>query len=173
MSNSLPLAYSHLPSVLAKRRLKISDLHDKLKAAGVKVNHKSLYRLTSSAPLHKIDTRIVGAICHTCAVGIQDLIVFERPKSVLQKFNDADQKRLDDLMTKHSEGKLNAEELREFDELSEKAHELTMANARILVSQRRVLNSARSPELVHGSVRERHDGKRKRAELVEGIPRHP
>ncbi len=60
MSNSLPVAYSHLPKVLAKRRLKISDLQEKLRAAGINVNQKSLYRLTTSEPLLKIDTRIVG-----------------------------------------------------------------------------------------------------------------
>jgi len=144
MSNSLPLAYSHLPQVLAKRHLKISELQTKLKAAGVKINDKSLYRLTTSEPLQKIDVRIVGAICYVCAVSIQDVIAFEQPKTTLQKLDQTEQKRLEDLMSKHTEGKLSAEEMQEFDELSEKAHALTMANARILVAQRRSLNSVRT-----------------------------
>lgn len=142
MGNTLPRAYSQLPKVLAKCRLKISDLHEKLKAAGVNVNHKSLYRLTSPDPLQKIDTRIIGAICHTCDVSIQDIIAFEKPKLVLEKLSSAEQKRLDYLMAQHNEGKLTANEMREFDDLSQKAHQLTLANARLLVAQRRSLNSA-------------------------------
>jgi hypothetical protein len=152
MSDVPPLAYSHLPEVLAKSRLKISDLHEKLKAIGFSVNQKSLYRLTSAKPLLKIDTRIVGAICQTCAVGIQDVISFEQPKAVLEKLSLTDQNRLNDLMTRHSERKLNGEELKEFDKLSDKAHQLTMANARILVAQRRTLNAAQQQ---NGSVNRR------------------
>ena len=145
MSAVLPVAYSRLPKVLAKNRLKISDLREKLKAAGVNVNQKSLYRLITSKPLHKIDTRIVGAICQACAVGIQEVISFEQPRPVLEKLTSAEQSRLDDLMTRHSERKLDAGEMREFDELSDKAHQLTMANARMLVAQRRALNQAQRP----------------------------
>ena len=169
MSNSLPVAYSHLPKVLAKCRLRISDLHEKLKAAGIYVNQKSLYRLTTSEPLQKIDTRIVGAICQTCAVGIQDVITFEQPKPVLQKLSAADQKRLDDLMTKHTEGKLSAEEMREFDELSERAHQLTMANARMLLAQRRALNSPQGPRI----IRTHQHRSRKRPEAAKRVPQHP
>jgi hypothetical protein len=157
MSDVLPVAYSQLAKVLAKCRFKVSDLHDKLKAAGVNVNQKSLYRLTSSAPLQKIDTRIIGAICQTCAVNIQDVIVFERPKPVLQKLPNAEQKRLDELMARHNEGKLSARETSEFDELSEKAHELTMANARMLVAQRRSLPSQRPRRIrVHPHAPRKH-----------------
>lgn len=166
MDNILPLAYSDLPQVLAKCRLNISDLHEKLKAAGVNVNQKSLYRLTTSKPLQKIDTRIVGAICQTCAVGIQDVITFQQPKPVLQKLTNSEQKRLDDLMTQHSERKLNAGEMREFDELSEKAHQLTMANARMLVAQRRTLNSAQRLRNVRSHPRH---GARKRPQPTKRV----
>jgi|GEM_PF-1357235 len=165
MSNSLPLAYSQLPKVLAKCHLKISDLHEKLKSAGIIVNPKSLYRLTTSNPLQKIDTRILGAICHTCDVSIQDVIAFEKPKSVLEKLTHAEQKRLDDLMTRHSDGKLNADEMPEFDKLSEKAHQLTMANARMLVAQRRALNLVQRTRI----VRARPHGERKRPQSPKSV----
>jgi hypothetical protein len=141
MNGSGPVAYSQLPKVLAKHRLKISDLHQKLKDAGVSVNYKSLYRLIAAHPLQKIDTRIVGAICQACGVGIQDLIGFEKPKPILAHLSNDEQKRLDDLMTRHSEETLSAEELHDFDELAEKAHQLTLTNARLLLSQRRALNA--------------------------------
>jgi len=144
--------------MLAKHRLKVSDLHEKLKAFGVNVNQKSLYRLTAAKPLQKIDARIVGAICHICSVGIQDVITFEKPNPVLAKLTVAEQKRLDYLMSRHNDGKLNAREVREFDELSDKAHQLTMANARMLVAQRRGLNSA--PSLRKASARKRNSTRR-------------
>ncbi|MDX1950822.1 MAG: hypothetical protein SFY81_01490 [Verrucomicrobiota bacterium] len=144
MINSLPVAYSRLPQILRKCRLNISDLHERLKAAGLNVNPKSLYRLTTLKPIQKIDTRIVGAICETCDVSIEEVIAFEKPKPVLEKLTIAEQKRLDELMTSHSERELSRDELRELDELSEKAHQLTMANARMLVSQRRALMAQRS-----------------------------
>lgn len=158
MRSNLPLAYSRLPSVLAKRRLKISELQKKLQAAGVKINQKSLYRLTSAAPLQRLDTRILAAICQTCAVGIQEVISFEAPGSVLLKLDKAEQKRLDEFMSKHREGKLTPDETREFDLLSEKAHDLTMTNARMLVAQRRALNAPAAATLVPAGARQRRAG---------------
>ena len=153
MSDSLPVAYSHLPKILAECDLKISDLHQKLKQAGIRVNQKSLYRLTTSKPIQKVDTRILGAICKTCAVNIQDVIVFEKPKARLQKLSTTEQRRLDELMSKHSEGQLSADQVREFDRLSEKAHDLTMANARVLLAQRRALKSGGGQGGIHRSLR--------------------
>ncbi len=173
MSNSLPLAYSHLPQILAKCHLKISELRKKLKSLGVNVNPKSLYRLTSPAPLQRIDARIVGAICQTCAVGIEDVITFEPPKPAFQKLSGIEQKRLDDLMSKHTEEKLSAAETRELDALSAKAHELTMANARMLVAQRRALNPARNPRPVAASVRARPNQAVKRADSSKNAALKP
>jgi DNA-binding Xre family transcriptional regulator len=163
VNNSLPVAYSDLPKVLAKRRLKISDLQEKLKQAGLQVNQKSLYRLTRNDPIQKIDTRIVGAICQTCSVGIEDVITFEQPKAVLQKLSGPEQKRLDELMSKHNKGQLTAAEMREFDKISEEAHRLTIANARMLVAQRRALDSAQRSRLGRSAISARPGAqKRKR-----------
>ncbi len=145
MRNDAPVAYSQLPRILAQRRLSVSDLKGRLKAAGVTVNQKSLYRLTSFAPLQKIDTRIVGAICQTCAVGIEDIISFEPPKPVLEKLNEMEQSELEQLMDKNNEGQLTPSELQRYDELSDKVFDLTMTNARLLAAQRRSLKSTRHP----------------------------
>src|SRR6188768_2939868 len=116
MNGRLPVAYSHLPEILSKSRLKITDLKRRLEDAGVRVNPKTLYRLTSTAPLQKIDTRVIGAICLACDVGIEEVIIFDQPRAEIQKLSDPEQERLEDLLTKHSENKLSKSETAEFDE---------------------------------------------------------
>jgi hypothetical protein len=137
MNGSPPLAYSHLPEILSRSQLRISDLQRRLEEAGVRVNPKTLYRLTSTAPLQKIDTRVISAICHACDVGIEDVIIFDQPLEVIQKLPPRDQKRLDELLAKHRETSLSKSEGAEFDELCDRAHALTLANARLLASKRR------------------------------------
>ena len=71
-------------------------------------------------------------------------------------------------MFKQSEGKLATKEMREFDELSQKAHELTMANARMLVAKRRALNAARAAApIIHDVVRSRQRTLRKGAKSAK------
>jgi hypothetical protein len=137
MTGRPPVAYSHLPEILSKSRLKLTDLQRRLSEAGVHVNPKTLYRLTSTAPLQKIDTRVIGAICHACDVGIEDVIIFDQPRDEIQKLSGSAQKRLDELMSKHRENDLTKGEAKEFDDLCERAHTLTLANARLLASKRR------------------------------------
>src|SRR5436190_22710498 len=121
MTGRTPLAYSHLPEILSKSRLKITDLQRRLEEAGVRVNPKTLYRLTSTAPLQKVDTRVIGAICHACDVGIEEVIIFDQPRDEIQKLPAPEQKRLDELMSKHRENNLTKTEAKEFDELCDRA----------------------------------------------------
>jgi hypothetical protein len=58
-------------------------------------------------------------------------------------------------MTRNNEGKLSTEELREFDELSEKAHQLTLANARLLAAQHRALSSHTHAGIARRRIQER------------------
>jgi hypothetical protein len=142
-------AYSHLGEVLSNLKLTIPELQRQLRGLGVAVNIKSLYRLISPEPLQKIDTRIVGAICQTCQVGIGDVIEFSKPQVKLQQLDAPEQKRLDQLMSKNNEGAMSQAERQELDELAGKAHKITMANARVLVAQRRAGKagkSARNPK---------------------------
>jgi DNA-binding Xre family transcriptional regulator len=161
MRNILPTAYSQLPQLLANRHIKISDLQKRLQAAGVKINHKSLYRLTSSAPIHKIDTRIIGAICQTFSVRIQDVIAFEEPRQKLQKLTAANQKRLEALMSRNNEGKLEVEDIQELDELTSKAHQIAMTNARMLVAQKQSLKTPSGTRTTRASKVATENRKRK------------
>jgi hypothetical protein len=130
-------AYSHLGEVLSSLKITIPELKRQMERLGVAVNIKSLYRLISPEPLQKIDTRIVGAICQTCQVGIEDVIEFSKPQKALQQLAAGEQKRLTELMSRNNEGALTRAERQEFEELADKAQRITLANARVLVAQRR------------------------------------
>jgi hypothetical protein len=101
------------------------------------VNIKSLYRLAEAGPLRKIDLRMAAAICKVCAVPIGELITFERPQAQLRRLGAREQSRLDALMDRNNDGKLTAAERREFLALAEQAHQLSLANARLLIAGRR------------------------------------
>lgn len=149
--------YSRLATVLSHRKIAVPELRRQMIKLGVPVNIKSLYRLTTTEPLQKIDLRILGAICQTCHVGIQEVIDFGKPKLVLQRLDAPVQKRLDELMSKNNEGALSAAERKELSGLADQAHQLTLANARILAQQRR---AGRSRGI---ASRNRHDRKLRRA----------
>jgi hypothetical protein len=142
MSGYRPAAYSRLGTVLAKRRLSVPQLRQKLAKIGVPVNIKSLYRLAGPEPLQRIDARILGAICHTCHIGIQEIIGFDKPKSEVQRLNASEQKRLDELMDRNSEGDLSSPERKQLQILIEKAHRLSLANAKMLLATQRSMASS-------------------------------
>lgn len=137
MNGNAPEAYSRLRSVLAARNLTVFQLHRELDSAGLPVNIKSLYRLTSDEPLQKVDLRVAGAVCQACEVEIGDLITFQKPRSQLHRLDQKTQTRLDDLMEKSNDGKLTVREKREFTALADKAHRLSIENARMLLAERR------------------------------------
>jgi hypothetical protein len=138
MSDKAPVTYSQLRQLLMERKMSIPALQRALqKQCGVKVNVKSLYRLASNKPLQKIDGRIVGAICRTIHSPIEALLSLQKPAQHLHKLSAAEQNRLDTLMEKNNEGELTREESREFEALVDKAHRLSVENARILAQQAR------------------------------------
>ena len=130
-------AYSQLRIILAKLNLTVFQLHRRLGEAGFPVNIKSLYRLASEEPLQKIDLRIAAAICQTCGVSLGELITLDKPRTRLTQLDRDTQARLDVLMAKNNDGALSAREEKEFGQLVEKAHRISMENARVLLAQRR------------------------------------
>ena len=137
MNGYTPEAFSRLGLILSQRNLSVLALQRKLEDAGAPVNVKSLYRLVEDAPLQKIDLRIAAAVCKACDLELGDLISFEKPQAQLQQLDPKTQSRLDALMEKNNEGQLTAAERREFAELADHAHALSMANARLLVAGRK------------------------------------
>ncbi|MEI9894440.1 MAG: hypothetical protein WDN28_11295 [Chthoniobacter sp.] len=129
--------------ILARRNLSVLALQHELAAAGLAVNIKSLYRLANDTPVQKIDLHIAAAICKVCEVGLSDLISFRKPKAQLHRLDSKTEARLDALMSKNNEGRLTPAERREFGTLADRAHQISLANARtLLAEQRRVGKSA-------------------------------
>jgi DNA-binding Xre family transcriptional regulator len=128
--------------LLAEKGLTVADLHEMLKA-DLPVNIKSLYRLTGTGPVQKLDLKIVRAICAALKVEIGELIRFEKPKFELMRLDPASQAELDQLMDKNNEGRLTEEEQARFNALLEKVQRITLYNSKLLVDQKRLRESRR------------------------------
>ncbi len=133
-------AYSRLKQVLAEQELTVPRLLERIEQRGMRVNLKSLYRLSNDRqPVERLDLRVAGVICLVCRVPLSELITFEAPRPRLRRFSAGKQKRLDLLMTKNNDGTLTKAEHGELKSLVREAEELTLENARILANQRRHL----------------------------------
>ena len=131
------LAYSRLKRVLGDQNMSVPELHRRIQKRGLRINLKSLYRLAhDEEPLARLDLRVAGAVCEVCQVPLSELISFMPLKAKLQRLSAGKQKRLDALMGKNNDGKLNRTENEELRNLVRDAEEITLANARILAGQR-------------------------------------
>ena len=102
------IAYSRLQRLLQERRLTVPELHRRMQQRNLDVNIKSLYRLNDAhQPLVRLDLRVAGAICQMCDVTLADLVDFTGQAAKLAKLPDDKQRRLDALMDKNNQGKLN------------------------------------------------------------------
>ena len=130
-------AFSRLKRVLGERRMTVMELHRRIRQRGLRVNLKSLYRLSNeSQPLERLDLGVAGAICSVCAMPLSDLIAFETAPPKLRRLAAAKQKRLDTLMARNNEGQLTRAERQELRDLVREAEDITLANARVLAGQR-------------------------------------
>ena len=144
MSSNENGAWSTLRTLLAEKNLTVVDLHEKLREQGFDVNNKSLYRLTASRPVQKIDIAIARAICEALGVGLEDLIVFQKPKFELQRLDRRSENQLDRLMDKNNEGKLTEKERAKFKALLDEVQKITLYNSKMLVDQKRLRESKHS-----------------------------
>lgn len=142
MSESVS-AYSALPEMLTQRRLTVADILRRLQSKGLKFDKKTLYRLASPEPMQTINIPVVGALCRELNVSLGDLITLTPPKPQLHRIDEKTQRRLDELMTRNTEGKLSAAERRELAELGAHVESLSLANARLLARQK--VNGAAAP----------------------------
>ena len=133
-------AYSRLRRLLTQQHLSVPELHRRIRAQGVAVNVKSLYRLKNdSQPIDRLDLRIAGAICQVCAVRLSDWIVFEEDSGTLRSLTAAQQARLATLMSGNNQGVLTDAERDELRALVREAEEVTLTNARLLAQQQHQL----------------------------------
>lgn len=144
-------AYSRLKRILQQQKLSIPELHRRIRGRGLRINIKSLYRLSDeNQPVERLDLRVAGAICQVCAVPLSAWIVFEEGDGRLRTLASDQQERLEALMTRNNAGQLTDTERNELQTLVRAAEEITVANARLLVAQRQQLAS--SPSEVGGSA---------------------
>jgi Cro/C1-type HTH DNA-binding domain len=133
-------AYSRLKRVLEEQNLTVPALHRRLRDQGLRINVKSLYRLSNERqPLHRLDLRVAGAICQTFALPLSELITFEAPLRKLRRLPSGKQKRLDTLMNRSNDGTLTTSEGQELRALVREAEEIMLDNARQLANQRQQL----------------------------------
>jgi hypothetical protein len=133
-------AYSRLKRILNEQKMTVPELQRRLRQQGLRINLKSLYRLTNEQqPLQRLDLRVAGAICQVFEMPLSELIAFEKPQGRLLRLSAMKQKRLDALMTKNNEGLLTKTEQQELRALVREAEELTLDNARTLAGQLRQL----------------------------------
>jgi DNA-binding Xre family transcriptional regulator len=138
MSGHAKGAWSTLPNLLAEKNLTVADLHQILEKRGFKVNKKSLYRLTASEPVQKLDTTIARAVCDALDVGLQDLIQFQKPKFELKRLDPKAQQQLDRLMDKNNQGELTKNEQARFKALLDEVQKVSLYNAKALAGQKRL-----------------------------------
>jgi len=138
MSGQDKAAWSTLANLLAEKNLTVADLYQILQKRGFEVNKKSLYRLTASQPIQKLDTTIIRAVCEALGVRLQDLIQFQKPKFELKRLDPKSQRELDRLMDKNNEGELTKSEQARFKALLGEVQKISLYNAKALVSQKRL-----------------------------------
>jgi hypothetical protein len=135
-------AYSQLKGVLEAQRLSVPELQRRIQRRGMRINLKSLYRLTNERePLGRLDLRVAAAICEVCQVLLSDLITFRKPRPKLRRLAAANERRLESLMAKNNDGNLTLAERSELRGLVREAEDITVANARALAGQRKRLTA--------------------------------
>jgi hypothetical protein len=133
-------AFSRLKRVLNEHNMTVPELRRRLLEQGLRVNIKSLYRLSNDRqPLERLDLRVAGAICQLFALTLSELVTFEEPRRKLRRLASAKQKRLDALMARSNGGKLTDAEGQELRALVREAEEVLLDNARQLAEQRQQL----------------------------------
>jgi hypothetical protein len=140
-------AFSQLKRVLGERGMSVPELHRRLEQEGMRVNLRSLYRLVQDdRPLERLNLRLAGSICQLCEVPLSRLIAFERGDVRLRRLSAAKQRRLDELMAGHNEGRLTAAQRKELQGLVRAAEEIALDNARRLASRRRAVSASHGSE---------------------------
>jgi hypothetical protein len=129
-------AFSCLNHLLGERDWTVPELHRRLRERGLRVNLKSLYRLNDDRrPLQRLDLRVAAAVCQVLQVPLSGLITFAETGGKLRRLPVARQRRLDTLMARNNDGRLNAAERAELGQLVREAETIALHNARVLAGQ--------------------------------------
>lgn len=136
--------YSGLHFLLEERGMTAADLSLRARALGEPVDARTLTRLAApDHPLKQVDSRVVDVVCRALDIDLGGLLVFSQPLAPLLQDMPADrQRRLTELMERHTEGRLPPDELAELRALVEEAGRIEIDNLRQLVAHRERLREA-------------------------------
>jgi hypothetical protein len=130
-------AFSRLNHLLGEHNWTVPELHRRLRARGLRVNLKSLYRLNDERrALERLDLRVAAAVCEVFQVPLSGLITFAETGAKLRRLPAARQRRLDTLMARNNDGRLGTAERAELGQLVREAEAVALHNARLLAGQR-------------------------------------
>ena len=137
-------AYSRLSFLLEERGMTRADLQRRLRAQGDSVAVNALNRLVDpDRPIRQVDTRIVDAICRALDIELGDLLAFTEPLTVqLKKLPDDKQRRLDELIDRHSEEELCGRDLAELQRLVDEVGRIGIFNAERMLEHRQQVREA-------------------------------
>jgi hypothetical protein len=129
-------AYSRLSQLLRERNWTVADLLRHLQEQGVRVDRKTLYRLTSSSPVGKADIALVHRICDVLDIGLDDFFRFAPPlpngePDEFWELPVAKVQRLNELGQRNNQGELTAAERRELADLVAEYETLAYHNAQV------------------------------------------
>jgi len=135
---AVPLrAYSRLGKILADRKMSVADLGRRLGRRGARLNPKTLYRLSDpTVPIERLDMAVAGEVCEVLQVDLSELVSFEAARPSLERLTVSQQRRLDALLERQSQGALGDRERRELAHLVDEAERLTLRNAKLLARAR-------------------------------------
>ena len=131
--------YSRLRTILADRKMTVAQLNRNLAKRHVRINFKTLYRLSDpTVPIQRLDTIIAAHICEVLGVDLSHLLTFEqvRREMGMRRLVAPKQRILDRLLERSASSKLNAAERKNLNRLVDEAERLTLKNMRMLARAR-------------------------------------
>ena len=128
--------YSRLAELLRGRGWTLDELERRIRAAGARVDRRTLQRLTRSEPIGRADVSIVRLICDVLGVGLDDFFRFAPalPDGQPDEYWQAPEetvRRAEELAAKNSAGRLTPEERAELARLVHEYEALAEHNARV------------------------------------------
>lgn len=129
-------AYSRLSQLLRERGWTVAELLRRLQDEGVRIDRKTLYRLSGSSPIGKADVATIRRVCDVLGIGLDDFFRFAEPlpngePDELWELPLSTVQRLNELGQRNNEGNLTADERRELADLVAEYESLATHNAQV------------------------------------------
>jgi DNA-binding Xre family transcriptional regulator len=139
-------AYSRLNFLLEERQLNPAELRRRIVTQGDAVDVKTIGRLLDpDRPIKLIETRVADAVCRALGIQIGDLLAFVEPLAPqLASLSAEKQRRLHELMDRHTEEELAGPERAELAALVVQQGEIGLLNAQRILAHRERVRERRS-----------------------------